>query len=49
MKNTSFLAEGIRITNELLDDIIFLCEKIMGRNKTNQKYPQEKQDYNKTT
>ncbi|MGL5087683.1 MAG: IS4 family transposase, partial [Clostridium sp.] len=26
MKNTSYLQEGIRITTELLDDIIFLCE-----------------------
>ena len=31
MKNKSFLAEGIRITNELLDDIIFLCETRMKK------------------
>jgi len=41
MKNKSYLEEGIRITTELLDDIIFLCETRMkktyftrrGRNK----------------
>ncbi|MGL5084404.1 MAG: IS4 family transposase [Clostridium sp.] len=41
MKNISFLEEGIKITNELLDDIIFLCETRLkktyftriGRNK----------------
>ena len=31
MKSISFLSEGIRITNEIINDIIFLCETRMKK------------------